>query len=141
MAREKLIETENDVKALVKRAFDQASAWSYAPIQTGMGVHGIPDRIACVPVTITPELVGSTVGLFVAVEAKRPGRRGEKRGGASPAQVDIMREIIDAGGVAMMADGKPDTDFLYGVLKSLDSQPFDAVEWHALLNARVCKDG
>jgi hypothetical protein len=139
MAREKLIETENDVKALVKKVFEQAAAWSYAPIQTGMGVHGIPDRVACVPVTITREMVGKRVGLFVAVEAKAPGRRREKLGGASGAQANIMREIIDAGGVAMLADGKPDADFLAGVLSSLDSQPFDAVEWHALLDVRTNK--
>ena len=141
MAREKLIETENDVKALVKKAFDQAHAWSYAPIQTGMGVHGIPDRIACVPVTITPEMVGSTVGLFAAVEAKRPGRRGEKRGGASPAQVDIMREIIDAGGVAMMADSKEDIALLMYLINSLDQRPTDAVQWHAFLDVRTNKNG
>ena len=71
----KLVETENDVKELVKKVFDDALAWSYAPIQTGMGVHGIPDRVGCVPVRITPEMVGSVVGLFVAVEAKRPDRK------------------------------------------------------------------
>lgn len=139
MAREKLIETENDVKALVKKVFDQARAWSYAPIQTGMGVHGVPDRIACVPVTITPEMVGSTVGLFVAVEAKRPARRGTKLGGATGAQVNIMREIIDAGGVAMLADGKADADFLESVIKTLDFAPMNSVQLHALLDVRTNK--
>lgn len=139
MVREKLIETENDVKGLVKKVFDQAAAWSYAPIQTGMGVHGVPDRIACVPVTITPEMVGSTVGLFVAVEAKRPGRRGTKLGGATGAQVNIMREIIDAGGVAMLADGKADAEFLRGVLTLLDVRPLSSVQWHALLDVRTNK--
>ena len=116
MARKKDIVTENDVKTLVKKVFDDASAWSYAPIQTGMGVHGIPDRIACVPVVVTQEMVGRTVGLFVAVESKRPGRRGEKNAGATGQQLDQMHEIIEAGGVALLADGQDDADFLSGAI-------------------------
>lgn len=116
MARKKDIVTENDVKTLVKKVFDDASAWSYAPIQTGMGVHGIPDRIACVPVVVTQEMVGRTVGLFVAVESKRPGRRGEKNAGATGQQLDQMHAIIEAGGVALLADGQDDADFLSGAI-------------------------
>lgn len=140
MARTKLIENENDVKALVKKEYDRAGAWSYAPIQTGMGVHGIPDRIGCVPVTITPEMVGQRVGLFVAVESKRPGRRGEKNAGASGQQVDILHDILDAGGVAMLADGEEDAAFLGTALKSLDSFPYLAVDWRAMLDRRVNRE-
>ena len=32
---------------------------------------GIPDLVGCVPITITPEMVGLTVGIFVALEVKR----------------------------------------------------------------------
>lgn len=141
MARTKLIETENDVKALVKKTLDSHKAWSYAPIQTGMGAHGIPDRIACVPVKITPEMVGQTVGLFVGVEAKRPGRRGEKNAGATGQQINQLREIIDAGGVAMLVDGQDDVDFLGGFLKRLDISMLNAVAWHAILNDRTKKHG
>lgn len=137
MARVKLVETENDVKALVKKVLDSHKAWSYAPIQTGMGQHGIPDRIACVPIKITPEMVGQTVGLFVGAEAKRPGRRGEKNAGATGNQVNQLREIIDAGGVALLVDGQEDVDLFDAVLKSLDSYTFDAVYWHAKLNRRI----
>ena len=133
----KLVETENDVKKIVKKVFDDALAWSYAPIQTGMGVHGIPDRVGCVPVRITPEMVGSVVGLFVAVEAKRPGRRGEKNAGATGQQVDQLRGIIDAGGVAMMADGADDIALLYHELRSLQILPAQRDYWHALLTKRI----
>lgn len=108
----KVITTENDVKKLVKKVFDDAGAWSYAPIQTGMGAHGIPDRVGCVPVTITPEMVGQTFGLFVAVEAKRPGRRGEKNAGATGQQVEQLQGILDAKGIAALVDGKEDTEWL-----------------------------
>lgn len=104
----KVITTENDVKKLVKKVFDDAGAWSFAPIQTGMGAHGIPDRIGCVPVRITEALVGQVLGVFVAVEAKRPGRRNEKNAGATGLQVDALLGIIEAGGFAYLADGEED---------------------------------
>lgn len=141
MAREKLLETENDVKALVKSTLDRMAAWSYAPVQTGMGAHGIPDRIGCVPVTITPEMVGKTVGLFVAVEAKRPGRRGEKNAGATGAQVNVLREIIDAGGIAVLCDGHEDIGLLAAALKNIDTYVPDTVRWRTLLDSRVNKNG
>jgi hypothetical protein len=131
----KLIETENDVKALVKKAFDSLGAWSYAPIQTGMGVHGIPDRIACVPVKITPEMVGKTLGLFAAVESKRPGRRGEKNAGATGQQVDQLDSIIDAGGVAMLCDGDVDMLRLSGGL-CVVAAGHNGV-WRAMLDDRL----
>jgi hypothetical protein len=133
----KLTETENDVKKLVKKVFDDALAWSYAPIQTGMGVHGIPDRVGCVPVRITPEMVGSVVGLFVAVEAKRPGRRGEKNAGATGQQVDQLRGIIDAGGIAMLVDGEDDAAVLREALRLLPISPMQHDYWHHLLTQRT----
>ena len=133
----KIVATENDVKKLVKKVFDDALAWSYAPIQNGMGVHGIPDRVGCVPVRITPEMVGSVVGLFVAVEAKRPGRRGEKNAGATGQQIDQMTGIIDAGGIAMLADGQDDADLLRHELADIQDQPATHAYWTRLLTNRI----
>lgn len=112
MTRLKMGTTENDVKTLVKKWYDVRGAWSYAPVQRGMGVHGIPDRVGCLPIVITPEMVGMTFGLFVAVEAKKPGRRGEKNGGAEPSQVNQLRGIIEARGVSALVDGMHDLDWL-----------------------------
>lgn len=133
----KVITTENDVKKLVKKVFDDALAWSYAPIQTGMGAHGIPDRVGCVPMRITHEMVGSVVGLFVAVEAKRPGRRGEKNAGATGQQVDQLRSIIDAGGIAMLVDGEEDAATLRQKLASIQDAPASHGSWHTLLTNRI----
>jgi hypothetical protein len=141
MARVKLIETEDDVKALVKKALDSHKAWSYAPIQTALGAHGIPDRIACVPVTITEAMVGQTIGMFVGIEAKRPGRRNEKNAGATGQQINQLREIIDAGGVAMLVDGQEDIAFLDGFLTMLDISYMSALTWHAELNYRINRNG
>jgi len=133
----KLVETENDVKKIVKKVFDAALAWSYAPIQNGMGVHGIPDRVGCVPVRITSEMVGCVVGLFVAVEAKKPGRRGEKNAGATGLQLDNLRDIVDAGGIAMLADGEDDAETLRMELRALPDHPATHTYWHTLLSNRV----
>lgn len=132
----KVVTTENDVKKLVKKVFDDAGAWSFAPIQTGMGTHGIPDRVGCVPVMITPEMVGQTVGLFVAVEAKRPGRRGEKNAGATGQQVEQLRGIIEAHGVAALVAGKDDADWIAAELAFNNGTGWP-MYWAAVLDNRL----
>lgn len=119
----KKLVTENHVKALVKEWFDVRGAWHYAPIQNGMGVHGIHDRIGCVPITITPEMVGKKIGLFVSVEAKRPGRRGEERRGMSAHQAQHMLDIRKAGGVSILCDGNEDLTDLSGWINELQQVP------------------
>lgn len=91
---------EPKVKQLVKDWFDARGAFSWAPVSNGFGVHGIPDRVGCVPITITPEMVGKTFGLFVAVECKGSERLREKDGGVSAQQSARMDEIRRAGGIA-----------------------------------------
>lgn len=145
MARPKIIETENDVKnKLVTPMLDKEYAWHYAPIQTGMGEHGIPDRIACVPVLVTADMVGTTVGLFVAIEAKRPGRRHELRGGASPAQVNQLHGILDAGGLAMLVDSEEDLEHLHRALAALrtgNGSKYVRTAIRNLLEARTKQNG
>lgn len=106
--KKRKLETENHVKALVKDYFDSLGAWSYAPIQNGLGVHGIHDRIACVPVVIQPWMVGLTIGCFASVECKKPGRRGEHNRGLSAAQFDNLRDILGARGASVVCDGYED---------------------------------
>lgn len=100
--------SENDVKAVVKKWYEGMQAWSYAPVQSGLGVHGIADRVGVIPVTITPAMVGKKVGILVAVESKRPGRRGEPRRGMSQHQYDHMVDIKAAGGFSICCDGYED---------------------------------
>lgn len=106
------IRTENDVKERTKGWYRDHHAWSYAPIQNGMGEHGIPDRVGCVPVVVTEAMVGKKIGLFVAVECKAPGRRQEPRRGMSANQDEKRQAIRDAGGIAICADGAEDLQFL-----------------------------
>jgi hypothetical protein len=58
------------------------------PMQNGFGVVGIPDFICCID------------GLFFTVETKAPG----KRDNTTPNQQRVMREILEHGGYAIVAD-------------------------------------
>lgn len=107
------ITTESHVKEIVHDWFKSVNGWSYAPIQNGMGVHGIPDRVGCVPVRITPDMVGRKVGVFVAVECKRPGRRGEQDRGMSKHQQMTLEAIDATGGFATCCDGYEDLATLH----------------------------
>lgn len=104
----RIIETEDHVKDLVRQWCDKSKAWHYAPIQTAMGVHGIHDRISCVPIIVTAAMVGKKIGLFVSIEAKRPGRRNEPRRGMSVHQKNHMEDIQAAGGLSICCDGEED---------------------------------
>lgn len=114
--------TEKDVKAIVKEWFDARLAWSFAPVMNGMGVHGIHDRIGCIPVVITPGMVGKTVGLFGSIEAKRPGRRDEPRQGMSIFQFEHMNDIRVAGGFSIVCDGRSDLDHWQEFLNELGTR-------------------
>lgn len=80
------------------------------PVQTGYGESGIPDFIGCVPTLITPDMVGKTVGLFVAVETKKPGRRNEKDRGCTVNQRDNLIGIVAAGGIGIVCDSQEDME-------------------------------
>ena len=104
----KKLETENHVKDIVRQWCDAHNAFHFAVVQNGMGVHGIHDRIAALPITITPDMVGKRIALFVSVEAKKPGRRGEPDRGMSKHQVMFMEGVQKAGGVSVCCDGYED---------------------------------
>ena len=106
------LKPESDVKTLVADWFKSLSAWHYAPIQNGLGVHGIHDRVGCVPVTVTPAMVGKRIGLFASVEAKAEGRRNEQNRGMTTHQYNNMVDILIAGGLSIVCDGQEDLDGL-----------------------------
>jgi len=39
--------SEKDVKVAVRKLLNAAGVWYYMPVQTGLGVHGIPDFVCC----------------------------------------------------------------------------------------------
>lgn len=81
------------------------------------GLHpGSGDLIGWAPVTITPEMVGRTVAVFVSVETK--GRRGR----VSAGQQAWAEAVASAGGLAGVARTDQDLDNILAPAVS-DAQP------------------
>ena len=112
----KLIKTEAHVKQkLIKPWYSAARGWTFMPVSNGMGVGGIMDHIGCIPVTITPEMVGKTIGLSVNIEAKSP----KKAGTASQRQFDQITDHRAAGGVSLVVGNEGDLHYLEDLLRRL----------------------
>lgn len=79
---------EGRVKAAIKRWLDKRGVWHFSPVSNGMGVHGIPDIIAC------------WKGRFIGIEVKAPG----KTGAVTELQKFQINGINAAGGVAVVVD-------------------------------------
>ena len=114
--------TENHVKDIVRQWCDKHGAYHFAVVQNGMGVHGIHDRLMALPITVTPEMVGKKIGLFVSLECKKPGRRGEPDRGMSKHQVLFMEGVKKAGGVSFCVDGHEDLLELQATLQQLTGE-------------------
>ena len=84
---------EGKVKDMVKARLKEAGAYQFWPVQTGMGAATV-DCLACVPLKITSEMVGATIGIFAAIETKR----GDTRPEPTPRQTQVLREVAEARG-------------------------------------------
>lgn len=91
---------EGKIKALIQRRMSQEFPESYRfmPVQNGMGAPSV-DFLYCVH------------GLFVAIEAKAPGKWLTKR------QEETLREVAAAGGECCVVDGPTSMDAVVGKLK------------------------
>lgn len=63
-------------------------------VKYGVGNPGGADLIGITPVTITPDMVGRTVGVFTAIEVKT------KTGKPTAQQLNFRRVILENGGIA-----------------------------------------
>lgn len=63
-------------------------------VRYGVGEKGGSDLICVTPITITPAMVGRTVGVFTALEVKT------KTGRATDSQVQFIKAIKNIGGIA-----------------------------------------
>jgi len=103
----------NELEAKVKMAINDLcdelwpGHWSFMPVQTGFGKTGVPDHLKCVPVTITPEMVGKTYGMFLGIEAKRSKKK------PNPNQYRELMGITAAGGFAQYTAGLEGVEGLY----------------------------
>lgn len=92
---------EGKVKDQVKKALKERNAYYVMVVPTGYGSGvGIPDFVACVPLTITEAMVGQTVGVFAGIETKAPG----KIKNTTPNQKKHLHGIADASGMAVVVD-------------------------------------
>ncbi|OHB71883.1 MAG: hypothetical protein A2W23_06445 [Planctomycetes bacterium RBG_16_43_13] len=66
-------------------------------IRFGLANPGGSDLIGWVPVTITPDMVGSKVCIFTAIEVKRPKKK------PTQSQADFIEAVKKAGGIALVA--------------------------------------
>ena len=80
-------------------------------VTVSTGLHnGAPDLIGWMPITITPEMVGQRLAVFVGVEAKRnPG------GTVSEDQQRFLNALTQAGAVAGVARSVADLERILGV--------------------------
>lgn len=61
------------------------------------------DLIGCMPVVITPDMVGKTIGVFVAVEVKKAGWK-FKGNPREIGQKNFIDFIVKRGGIAFFAE-------------------------------------
>jgi len=102
--------SENLVKKWIRARLDSWNAWHVASQNTGLGSSGVPDRLCLIPRKDYP--------VFVGIEAKRPGRRGEKNRGCSELQVKQLRAIAATGGIGWVVDSHEDLDMLQRVIEA-----------------------
>jgi Holliday junction resolvase len=91
---------EGRVKEGIKRQLKALGAWYFMPVSNGMGQVGIPDIICCYK------------GVFVAIEAKAPG----KKANLTENQKRVMDAIRTADGWAWVCDDPTDLPMLFTAL-------------------------
>ncbi len=102
---------KDKIKKFMKDLFP--TAWAFMPVQFGYGQSGIPDHLYCVPVTITQDMVGDTIGMFVSIEAKTAS-------GKMTAYQRVQRDaIIDGSGFYVTIYGSDDIKDKLGPLGRL----------------------
>jgi Holliday junction resolvase len=88
--------SEKAIVEAIKRLLKKRGAWVVKFHGGGQGPYktrvGVPDLLCCYR------------GRFLAIEVKQPGKK------PSPIQEHEIGKILDAGGIAIVADGVPDVE-------------------------------
>ena len=93
---------EGKVKKEVKSYLQKEGIFHFMTVPCGYGMVGVPDILACVPVLITPNMVGMTVGVFMGVETKAPG----KIKNTTPNQKRMLTDLANCRGVSVVTTDK-----------------------------------
>lgn len=91
---------EGRVKQAVRKVLQAHNCYYFFVMSNGMGRTGIPDIVGCIPTVITPDMVGKTIGQFVAIETKAPG----KLRNVTANQRRELGMVAETGGLAILAD-------------------------------------
>jgi len=108
-----MAQPEKKVKDAIKRTLSKLwpDVFQIMVVPGGFGKNGLPDHIACAPVTITQDMVGETHGMFIGIEAKT--ETGKLKG----IQAVRIAEIFKAGGFASVIFGEAKIPDLEAILK------------------------
>lgn len=71
-------------------------------VRYGVGPDGAGDLIGYAPITITQDMVGKQVAVFVNIEVKRPDHKTDKA--RLQNQIDFISRVRSRGGIAAMLD-------------------------------------
>jgi Holliday junction resolvase len=91
---------EGKIKATVDRILKRNAVWYFKPVSNGMGTHGIPDYIACVPPNgklLAIECKGTAAGKPTELQQAQLDRISQHGGHtfvATPATVHHLEIII-----------------------------------------------
>jgi len=108
---------ESHVKKAVKSVLKSWGAYQYWPVKTSALGATTVDCLACIPVKITRDMVGSTIGVFVAIETKRT-----KIDEPTSAQAEVFRQVREAGGGAALIHTVNDLEIEDGLVWAIDER-------------------
>ena len=112
---DKLDLKERNVKEAIKAVLRGWGAYQYWPVKTSaMGATTV-DCLACIPIKVTSRMVGTTIGVFVAIEAKRtlisePTKK----------QEEVLKQVSEAGGGAALIHTVNDMEIEDGLIKAIE---------------------
>lgn len=107
------ITPEGKVKKQIKDLLKNEQCYFYMVVPCGFSSVGVPDFVCCIPVTITEDMVGKTLGVFGGIEAKAKG----KLKNTTPNQKKALNEIHNAGGMAIVTESAVFTKECIDLLK------------------------
>ncbi len=110
---------EGKVKAAIDRLLKGYGVWYFAPVQYGLGAHGIHDRVCCIPVVITQAMVGKTIGRMLTIEAKK-----DKAKTATKLQQQRAKEVHEHGGISVLVNMER-LHHLEAVLRLMTGRDYD----------------
>lgn len=92
---------EKSIDTYLQALWRKMGGWVFKVHGNEFTGAGIPDLVGCLPLTITEDMVGDTIGVFVALEDKR-----DEDHEASTIQLQTIEEIKKAQGYAKVVHSK-----------------------------------